>query len=167
MLVVDADLRRPSIHRQANCSNTGGLSQILTSMADPREFFYRDPNIPNLDVLCAGPVPPNPSELLGTSVFNNLLEKFIGMYDLVLIDSPPTMLVSDSVILSAKVDGVVLVARSGSITRAALSKTVEVLRRNKAPLRGIVLNAVNTNSPEYYYSNGYYGSEHYGSKNDA
>ncbi|ABF42804.1 Protein-tyrosine kinase [Candidatus Koribacter versatilis Ellin345] len=167
VLLIDADLRRPTLHKHAMKENDRGLSNLLTSVAEPSDFIQKDSSAPNLDILCAGPIPPNPAELLASNVFSDLLKRVVLEYDLVLIDSPPAMLVSDAAIISSRVDGVVLVARAGIITRAALGKAVEVLRRNKAPLRGLVLNAVNTKGTDYYYSHGYYGYDSYGSNGNA
>jgi Mrp family chromosome partitioning ATPase len=86
---------------------------------------------------------------------------------MVLIDSPPSMMVTDAAIISRKVDGTVLIARSGSTTRSVLKRVVQTFRRNKAGILGIVLNAVNTSSSEYYYEQGYYGGDgkgYYGSE---
>jgi len=160
VLALDADLRKPSLHRHVRNSNLHGLSNVLTSSLDPSEVIVDDPNVPNLSILTSGPIPPNPAELLGSAAFSETLETLSKRYDLLLIDSPPAMLVADSFIMSSKVDGVVVIVRSGSTTRPALSRVTENLRRNNANLLGFVLNAVNSKSAEYYYTYGYYGQSY-------
>jgi succinoglycan biosynthesis transport protein ExoP len=167
VLALDADLRKPSLHRLTRNSNDRGLSNLLTSSLDPADFIIQDPQVENLSVLPAGPTPPNPAELLGSVAFANLLDRLSREYDLVLIDSPPAMLVADSSIMSAMVDGVMVVLRSEATTRPALTRVAETFRRNKANLLGFVLNAVDTRSSEYYYSYGYYGGEYYGDKSNG
>jgi succinoglycan biosynthesis transport protein ExoP len=160
VLLIDADLRRPSIHKHANVPNDKGLSNLLTSDISPNDVVVEDPNVHNLCIVPAGTIPPNPSELLGSSVFDKLLADFAKQFDIVVIDTPPAMVVADATIISVKVEGTVLVLRSGSTTRSALQRLTEGFRRNKANLLGSVLNAVNVQSPEYYYDHGYYGREY-------
>jgi len=161
-LAIDADMRGPSLHRRAGQSNSQGLSNLLTSASDPTQVILQDTDVKNLFILTSGPIPPNPAELLGSKAFDELLEKLSSQYDLVLIDSPPGLVVADASIMSAKVDGVVVVVRSSKTTRPALVRIVENFRRTQANLLGFVLNAVDTKSAEYYYAHGYYGRDNYG-----
>jgi len=160
VLALDADLRKPALHKLTNSSNERGLSNLLTSSLNPVDFIVQDPEIRNLSLLPAGPIPPNPAELLGSRTFSALLDTLSHEYDLVVIDSPPSMLVADSTIMAAMVDGVVVVLRSGVTTRPTLVRVAEGLQRNRAHLLGFVLNAVDTKSAEYYYAYGYYGTEY-------
>ena len=160
VLVIDADLRRPTLHNKAGVQNSDGLSNLLTSNSAPNDAIVSDPKVENLFILPSGPVPPNPAELLGSKVFDRLLETLAKEFDLVLIDSPPTMIVADGLVISAKVDRVIVVLRSGATSRSALVRVVESFRRNKANLLGLVLNRVDTRSTEYYYDQGYYGKEY-------
>lgn len=167
VIVIDADLRRPTIQRFVTQPVKGGLSNLLTISGDQQDYQVQDPDIPHLYLLTAGPIPPNPSELLISSAFDRVLDRFSKEFDFVIIDSPPTMLVSDAAILSRKpeVDGVLLIARFRSTTRSALRRTAQTLKRNKASVLGVVLNAVDTSSSEYYYEQGYYykqGKGYYG-----
>jgi capsular exopolysaccharide synthesis family protein len=162
VLMIDADMRKPTLHRRINKLNNQGLSTLLTSPSDPADTILRDPNVENLSVILAGPTPPNPTELLGSSIFTSLIDNLSKQYDLVLIDTPPTMLVADSVIVSTAVDGVVIVVRAASSTRLTVLRTLESLQRNKANVMGFVLNFVDTKSSEYYYAHGYYGGNYYG-----
>jgi succinoglycan biosynthesis transport protein ExoP len=165
VLLIDADMRRPALHRRASLTNDRGLSNLLTSASEPEDFIIEDVNLKNLFILPAGPAPPNPAELLAAGVFGNLVDNLSAKFDMVLIDSPPAMLVSDAAIMSVKVDQVIVVIRWGSTTRSALRRVFENFRRNKAKVMGTVLNAVNTKSSEYYYDSGYYGTD-YASEGD-
>ena len=157
VLVIDADLRKPSLNRYIPNYDGLGLSNLLTSNANPADLIRRSADNNNLFILAAGPVPPNPAELLSSQVFSDLLSRFSKDFDLVIVDSPPSMLVTDAAIISVKMDAVLVVARSGSTTRPALMRTIERLQRQGINPRGLILNAVNTHSAEYYYTNGYYG----------
>jgi polysaccharide biosynthesis transport protein len=165
VLLIDADMRRPALHRRASMKNDRGLSNLLTSNSEPKDSIVEDANLKNLFILPAGPAPPNPAELLAAGVFGNLVDNLSAQFDMVLIDSPPAMLVSDAAIMSVKVDQVIVVIRWGSTTRSALRRVFENFRRNKAKVMGTVLNAVNTKSSEYYYDSGYYGTD-YASEGD-
>jgi len=162
VLMIDADMRKPTLHRRVEGFNTSGLSTLLTSPSDPAGTIIQDSNVENLSFLLAGPTPPNPTELLGSSTFATLIESVSKQYDLVLVDTPPTMLVADPAIVSTTVDGVVVVVRAGTSTRLTLLRTLETLRRNRANVMGFVLNFVDTKSSEYYYAHGYYGGKYYG-----
>jgi capsular exopolysaccharide synthesis family protein len=161
VLAVDADLRRPSLHRYAGLANPSGLSNLLTSSADPDEVIRQDPNIENLSLLFSGPTPPNPSELLLSSAFGDLIKKLEGRYDLVIVDSPPCMVVADASIMAGSVDGVMIVVRSSFTRRPAMLKSAEQIGRSNANLLGFIVNAVDTKSATYYYSHGYYGQSYY------
>jgi capsular exopolysaccharide synthesis family protein len=167
VLALDADLRKPSLHKITRNSHSRGLSNLLTSSVDPSELIIQDRQVKNLFLLPAGPTPPNPAELLGSTAFADLLEGFSKQYDLVLIDSPPTMLVADSTIMSAMVDGVMVVLRSEATTKPTVHRVAENFRRSQANLLGFVLNAVDTRSSEYYYAYGYYGGDYYGEESNG
>jgi len=163
VLAIDADLRRPKLHMHANLENKRGLSNILTSSMTADEVIQKDAFGEFLYILPAGPVAPNPAELLGSQAFSSLLASLLDQFDFILIDSPPAMVVTDSQIMAPKVDGVVLVVRSGVSTKAALRRVAENMRRTRANILGGVLNAVDQKSPEYYYAYGYRGGK-YGEK---
>jgi capsular exopolysaccharide synthesis family protein len=108
MLVIDANLRRPSLHRALDLLREPGLTNLLIGDAEPGETVC--PNVlPNLDFLPSGPFPPNPSELLNSKTMVRLIEEFEGRYDQVVIDSPPVLAVTDSAILAVHTDGAVIV----------------------------------------------------------
>ncbi len=156
VLLIDADLRRPSLHRALDLLREPGLTNLLIGDAEPRETVR--PNVlPNLDFLPSGPFPPNPSELLNSKTMVRLIEEFEGRYDHLIIDSPPVLAVTDSAILAVHTDGVVIVLRSGETEQRAAERAVDQLRRLGARVFGAVLNAVSTANPdESYYLQYYY-----------
>jgi capsular exopolysaccharide synthesis family protein len=156
VLLIDADLRRPSLHRALDLLREPGLTNLLIGDAEPRETVR--PNVlPNLDFLPSGPFPPNPSELLNSKTMVRLIEEFEGRYDQVIIDSPPVLAVTDSAILAVHTDGVVIVLRSGETEQRAAERSVDQLRRLGVRVFGAVLNAVSTANPdESYYLQYYY-----------
>lgn len=160
VLLIDADMRRPALHHLANTSNKHGLSTLLTSKSNSQESICEDPTFKNLFILPAGPAPPNPADLLASGVFTDLLASLSAQYDLVLIDTPPALMVADASIVSVKVDQVLIVLRWSSTPRSALSRVFGKFRRNRAKVLGAVMNATDTKSSEYYYDSGYYGREY-------
>jgi capsular exopolysaccharide synthesis family protein len=157
VLLVDADLRRPSIHKALGMGPRSGLSNILTGSADPQLTISRSPLIPSLYILPAGTPPPNPAELLASANMRELVEALSREYDHIVIDTPPTLSVTDAVVLSICADAVVLVIRSGKTTKQALRRSRELLLRVNARIAGVLLNAVDLNSPDYYYYYEYQG----------
>ena len=156
ILLVDADMRRPSVHKAFGLKGQVGLSNVLTGGAKINESIQ--PTIqPNLFVIPAGLVPPHPSELLSSSLMRDLLKKWLDEYDHVIVDSPPVISVTDAVLLSVQTDAVLLVVRSGQTTAAHVRRTRNVLQSVKAGLLGVVVNAADLTSPDYYY---YYGSKY-------
>ena len=148
-LLVDADLRRPLVHRAFNLVHEPGLTDILVGSATLREAVR--PNvIPNLDILPGGALPPNPSELLGSEAMHRLLEELRGQFDTVIFDTPPALAVTDATVLGASIDGVVLVLRAGETEEAAAQRAVEVFRRVQARIAGTVLNGVAKQRDRYY-----------------
>jgi succinoglycan biosynthesis transport protein ExoP len=154
VLLIDADLRRPSIHHRFGLTSKVGLSTLLAGTSRLEDSLQHIAELPNLDILPSGPVPPFPTEMLGSDAMRRLMEKLAERYTYIIIDSPPILSVTDAVILGRMVDAVVLVIRHGKANRNVLRRTRDLLVRSGAPLAGLVLNAVDLNSPEYY---GYYG----------
>lgn len=141
-----------------------GLSNILTGSATLQQAITRSPLLPNLFVLPAGTPPPNPAELLASSDMRDLLAQLRDQYDHIIIDTPPTLSVTDAVVLSTKADAVVLVIRSGQTTKGALRRSRDILMQVNAKVAGVLLNAVDLSSPDYYYYyeyQGKYGSKYY------
>ena len=158
VLLVDADLRRPSIHKVFSIKPKVGLSTVLTGGSTPENTITHVPQLPNLYLLPAGPPPPHPAELLGSNLMKHLIQQWREQYDHVIFDTPPALSVTDSILLSVDMDAVVLVIRSGSTTKAALRRARELLGQVNARVLGVVVNAVDVDSPDYYHYY-YYGSK--------
>lgn len=157
VLLIDADLRKPTIHHTFSKSNRQGMTTILAGHSRWEEVISAT-HIPNLDVLTAGPIPPNPSEILASRRMSELLEQLKEKYDIVLIDSPPALAVTDAQIIATKCDGVILVIDSGKVKKDAAVKVRTNLEHVKARILGVVLNNVDrTNGDTYYYY--YYGAK--------
>jgi len=157
-LLVDADMRKPGISRALNLPDGkhAGLSSYLAGFSSLDLVAVSHPVIPNLTTITTGPVPPNPADLLSSGRLNEALATLRQEYKFIVIDSPPIMAATDPVILSVLVDGVLLVVRSGETPKEALMRSRNVLAGVKCRLLGVVLNAVDSGSPDYYYSYRYY-----------
>jgi len=154
-LLVDADLRRPHVHRSFNLVQEPGLTDILIGTSAPREAIR--PNvIQGLDVLPGGALPPNPSELLGSEAMHRLLGELRAQYDTIIFDTPPTLAVTDATVLGRNADAVILVLRAGETDATAAQRAVEAFRRVQTRLAGAVLNGVQKTRDRYYY---YYGKD--------
>ena len=164
VLLIDADLRRPGVHKALGLGPRSGLSNVLTGSAEIQQTITRSPLIPSLYVLPAGTPPPNPAELLASANMRDLVDSLSSEYDHIVIDTPPTLSVTDAVVLSTRADAVVLVIRSGKTTKQALRRARELLTRVNAKVTGVLLNAVDLSSPDYYYYyeyQGKYGARYY------
>jgi polysaccharide biosynthesis transport protein len=157
VLLIDADLRRPSIHKTLGMGPRSGLSNVLTGSATLQQTITRSPILPNLSVLPAGTPPPNPAELLASTNMRDVLEELRGQYDHIVVDTPPTLSVTDAVVLSPRADAIVLVIRSGQTTKHALRRSRDILMQVNAKVSGVLLNAVDLSSPDYYYYYEYQG----------
>ena len=150
VLLVDADLRRPQLHRAFEMLNITGLTSLLLNDAERQECIV-ETDIPNLYVLPSGPAPPNPSELLGSQRMAQLIEEFQAFADVVLFDVPPVLACADAMVLASQTDGVVLVIDSRSTRREAAIRALEMLRNVEAKVLGGILNRGHARSSEYYY----------------
>ncbi len=157
VLLIDADLRRPSIHKTLGIGPRSGLSNVLTGSSTLDQSITRTAILPNLDVLTAGTPPPNPAELLASTYMRDLLTQLRERYDHIVIDTPPSLSVTDAVVLSPRADAVVLVIRSGQTTKTALRRSRDILTQVNAKVVGVLLNAVDLSSPDYYYYYEYKG----------
>jgi exopolysaccharide transport family protein len=151
VLLIDADLRRPSIHKTLGMGPRSGLSNVLTGSATLQQTITRSTILPNLSILPAGTPPPNPAELLASTNMRDVLEELRGQYDHIVVDTPPSLSVTDAVVLSPRADAIVLVIRSGQTTKQALRRARDVLAQVNAKVSGVLLNAVDLSSPDYYY----------------
>ena len=154
VLLVDADLRRPSIESRLNILSDTGLSSILSSKNVSASAITEYTDQPGLFVLGAGPRPHNPAELLGSKHMADLMKQWRSEFDIVVMDTSPALSVTDAVVLSSKVDAVLLVVRAEETSQQSLLRTRDVLFRANAKIAGFIVNAVNPNSWEYHQ---YYG----------
>jgi succinoglycan biosynthesis transport protein ExoP len=157
VLLVDADLRRPGVHRAFGFDRKGGLSTVLAGTTTLESVLKTYPLVPNLSILPAGPPPPHPAELLDASKMRSLIARWREEYDHVIIDTPPALSVTDPVILSVEADSIILVIRSGKTTKDALRRAGELLWQVNARVMGIVVNGIDLGSPDHYYY--YYGAK--------
>jgi len=162
VLIIDTDMRRPRIHHIFNGEDGVGLSNFLSGHAN-LESIVKKTEVPNLYYIPSGPIPPNPSELLGSNLFKGMMESLEKKFDHILLDSPPVLGFADSLILSTTVDGVVLVVLGGKTPKETLQRAKEVLYQVNAKILGVVINRVDVkrgNYGYYYYrSHYYYGKE--------
>lgn len=157
-ILVDCDLRKPSVRRCLGMEGGRdiGLSSYLAGVTSLEEATLQHPVISNLAVLPTGPIPPNPADLLSSQRMRDAIALLRNKYKFVVIDSPPAMAATDPVILSALTDGVLLIVRSGGTPKEAFTRTRDLLAGVKSRILGVVLNAVDPTSPDYYYSYRYY-----------
>jgi len=158
VLLIDGDLRRPNIHHRFGLNGKIGLTTVLTGATKLEETVQSVREIPNLDILPSGPVPPFPTEMLSSGAMEAILQRCRELYDYIVVDSPPILSVTDGVILARLADAVVLVVRHGKSSKHVVRRARDILLRSGSGITGIVLNAVDLNSPEYY---GYYGYSGY------
>ncbi|WP_434120944.1 CpsD/CapB family tyrosine-protein kinase [Salinicoccus roseus] len=156
-VLIDADLRRPTMHYTFEMTNQRGMSTAIVNDV-PVENIVRETEIENLDLVTSGPIPPNPSELLSSKKMVHLLKTFSMHYDMVIIDSPPLLAVTDAQVLSKITDGTVLVTNVAANNRDRLLEAKNLLKKADANILGVVMNnkKMNTKKDDYYY---YYGSE--------
>ncbi len=164
-VLVDADLRKPGIGRLLNLGSGkyAGLSSYLAGVSSLDLVSVPHPAIPNLVAIPTGPLPPNPADLLSSHKLADAIAELRTKFKFIVIDSPPIMAATDAVILSVQADGVLLVVRSGETPKEAFTRTRDLLASVKCHILGVVLNAVDSSAPDYYYSYRYYPySEGYG-----
>ena len=149
-LLIDGDLRRPSIHRRFDVPGLKGLSTVLTSGIPWRSALVRQQSLPMLDILPAGPASRRAADMIGSEL-TTLLEDAATEYDLIILDSPPLLGFPEPLQMAAAVDGVIAVALAGRTPRKALASTISTLKRLRANVVGVVLNEVRANSSENYY----------------
>jgi len=156
VLIMDADLRRPDIATPLGLSEQRGLSGLLTGADGIDQVLFQLQNIPNLWAIPGGPRPPNPAELLSSPTMEELLQRLRKMFDHIVLDSPPVLMVTDATILSTLVDGVVVVAQPGLTTRGALVRAYQTLQASGARILGVALNRIDSRADGGYYYGAYY-----------
>jgi capsular exopolysaccharide synthesis family protein len=162
VVLIDADLRSPTIHRSFGLPEAPGLSDVLAGMNSLEEVLHST-GIENLQVIPAGNLPPNPVELLGSRVFDRLLEQLEEQSDILVIDTPPCISVTDAVTVAARSDAVLLVMQVGRTKKAAVRQTLELLGRARARIVGLLPNHASPShsgysSPVYTHRNGHGGN---------
>lgn len=153
VLLIDCDLRKPSIHKKFRVSNNIGLSDVILDNSKLDKALIKRNDY--LDILPAGKVPPNPSELLGSKALEDLLDELGKKYDVIILDTPPVHAVTDAQILSTKVDGVILVVRAERTKKESVISAKAALDKVNANILGTVLNGGESSKGKYYY---YYGN---------
>jgi non-specific protein-tyrosine kinase len=156
-VIVDADLRRPVQHKIFQIPTPGGLTDLLCSPESEPTSYLRTTGLENLYVITSGALPPNPSELLGSHRMEQVLNRLSELADIIIFDSPPTLLVADAVVLSNRLDGVVLVIQAGATRFGAARQAILNLQQAEANLLGGILNQVKQHQRSgYYYYHSYY-----------
>ncbi|WHX40393.1 CpsD/CapB family tyrosine-protein kinase [Mesobacillus sp. AQ2] len=155
VLLVDADLRKPTVHYTFNLTNTFGMTSVLSKQMQLVEAVDES-DIENLSILTSGPIPPNPAELLGSKAMDLFLREAREHFDIIIFDTPPVMAVTDAQVIANKCDGSILVVYSGKTDMEEAAKAKEMLRNAKSKLLGAVLNHKKLQKSDYYY---YYGNK--------
>ena len=148
VVLIDADMRKPTQHKIFRVSNSQGLSKLLSGLVPLKDSIQRDV-VTNLDLIPSGPIPPNPSELLGSENMLLLLEQLSQQYDYVFVDTPPVNVVSDAFMLAKKVAGVMLAARQKQTHYDELQKAVDSIRALEANVLGVVITDVKEQNKPY------------------
>ena len=154
VILVDCDMRRPSIHKTFKISNTYGISDLLVGNKKMESVAHKYND--NLTIVPSGKIPPNPAEMLGSKAMTAFLEEMKKHFDYIVLDTPPLQAVADAQILSTKVDGSLIVVRAGVTKKDAVHNAVSIINKVNGNIIGTVLNAADNSKDKYYY---YYGDE--------
>lgn len=149
VILIDCDLRKPSLHRKFKISNLLGLSDVIIGKTNLATAMHRYND--NLVLLTSGKTPPNPSEMLSSKTMANLLESLKETFDYIILDTPPVQAVTDSQILSTKADGTILVVKSEKTKRESVENSINLLKKVNANIIGTVLNGVKIGRNNHYY----------------
>ena len=155
VLLMDCDMRRPRLHQLFEVRRGAGISNILVGKGELQHSIVHTP-IPNLDIIPCGPIPPNPSEILGSRKMRDLIAELRKVYTRIVIDSPPVMAVTDTMVLAPLADGIVYVVRAGDTPRQVAQNGVRQLTSINASILGAVLNCVGNGKDGYYDYQYYY-----------
>ena len=154
VLLVDCDMRKPSIHKNFRISNESGLTDLLLHKKTMEQVMVNYNK--NLTIVPAGRVSPNPSEMLGSRAMGTFLEEMKSHFDYIVMDTPPLGAVTDAQVLSTKVDGTILVVKAGATKKDVVMNSVNLIKKVNGNIIGTVLNGVEQSKNKYYY---YYGNE--------
>ncbi|MBI2864821.1 MAG: polysaccharide biosynthesis tyrosine autokinase [Chloroflexi bacterium] len=166
VIAIDTDLRRPALHKLYGLSNTVGLTSLLSGQVTEVADVIKPTEEPNLRVVTSGPPPPNPSELLGSQRLQGIVSRLQNEADLLIFDSPPALVVTDSVLMSTKVDGVVVVVDSGRTRMGSLKQAIDSVRNVGGTVIGVIMNKIGPEDGRYYYYH-YYRYYHYSSEGSS
>lgn len=159
VLIVECDLRRPRVHGALNINPAPGITNYLNFECSEQDIVKKT-KIENLDAICYGAIPPNPSELLASNTMMELIDKMAERYDYIIFDTPPIGVVIDALPIIKHADGVVVVVRNNTSTFPEFNKTIDALKRSETKILGVIFNEVDSISTKKYgkgYSYGYYG----------
>ena len=154
VLLVDCDMRRPSVHKKFRISDTYGISDLVVGNKKMESVAHKYND--NLTIVPSGKIPPNPAEMLGSKAMTAFLEEMKKHFDYIVLDTPPLQAVADAQILSTKVDGSLIVVRAGVTKKDAVHDAVSIINKVNGNIIGTVLNAADNSKDKYYY---YYGDE--------
>jgi capsular exopolysaccharide synthesis family protein len=157
-LLIDCDLRRPTLHLLFSIPRQNGITEILNENRKTKEAIKKTSE-PNLDIITAGKAVAHPTDVLNSTAIRKMIDEVRFYYDLILIDCAPILPVSDPIILAAETDGVIMVVKAGSTQREVVKRASDLMRDNKSRLLGIVLNNLNNAMP-YYFNDSYYGYDY-------
>lgn len=163
VLIIDCDLRKPTIHKKFGLSNRVGLTNILAQKLDFRKNMQTVAQIPNMYFITSGPLPPNPSELVGSEKMKSLMTDLYEEFDYIILDTPPAGVVTDAAQLASYMDGVILVLESGIVEIEAAQRAKSLLNNVKANILGVVINKIAAKANSYYKY--YYNEEEEGNTN--
>ncbi|MGZ5454748.1 MAG: polysaccharide biosynthesis tyrosine autokinase, partial [Candidatus Aminicenantales bacterium] len=158
VVIIDADLRKPRLHKVFRIKNLNGLTKYLTTGLAMDDLLRATP-IPTLFVINAGPVPPDPLELLGSDKMTALIAQLKKDFDFIIVDTPPCLAVSDALVVGSRLDGAIMVVRRGKTPREALKRAQEKLEAHKIKNLGVVINAVRMRDMDEYHMSSYYGHQ--------
>ncbi len=161
VLIIDADLRKPRIHKYFELSNSLGLTNIIVEDIDWKKAIHILEELPEVNIITSGPIPPNPSELCGSQKMRSFVESLKEEYDYIIIDTPPVGVVTDGALIGSYTDGTILVVASGNVEIEAAKRSKMLLTNVNANILGVVLNKIPTNDSGYYkyYYYSYYHEE--------
>ena len=149
VLLVDCDMRKPSIHKKFKISNAAGTAELLLRKKSFEEVAKKHNE--NLTIITAGKIPPNPSEMLASRAMTAFIKEMKGEFKYIILDTPPLQAVTDAQVLSTKADGVLLVVRAGSTKREMVLNSVDLINKVHGKVIGTVLNGVENKKNNYYY----------------
>lgn len=153
VLLLDCDLRKPSIHRKLNIPNNNGLSNIIANDVPIDECIQIKDQIPNLSIITSGPIPTNPSNIITSDKMDVIIKelKDSELFDIIMIDTPPTLVVSDSQTLASKVDASVIITKYNQTKKEELNLTIKALSNVKSNILGCIINEQPVSEDDYYY----------------